>query len=216
MSKLSLLIFPLLFLLSCQSTDPTCTTGKEASCGDDEDTIFIPGPEDEPPTEAYLFDATVKFVNFNSSQQDKVLTAIELIKQVVATPEFKHRVVNYTYNGKKQFVDNKGLSNEEIYRILLDGKEDLLPEVDYQMDLELELYYSVKNTVGYTYPNTLRIWMNTKYFNNYTPAQVAGNLFHEWLHKLGFDHASSNTTGRSSSVPYAIGYLIEELAAKQR
>ena len=80
--------------------------------------------------------------------------------------------------------------------------------------LELELYYSSKNTVGYTYPNTVRIWMNTKYFTPYTPSQVAGNMFHEWTHKLGFEHATSYSIARDSSVPYAIGYLIRDLGKK--
>jgi hypothetical protein len=182
-----------------------------------------PSPEDPAPTpdtevslprEVYLFDAQVKFTNFDLDDQDKVNKAIEIIKTVVRSEEFRDRIVNFTYQGKKQFVDNKGLSNEQIYQILLDGKEDLLPVVDNEMDLDLELYYSWRSTVGYTYPNTLRIWMNTKFFNYYTPAEVAGNVFHEWTHKLGFDHASSYSTSRDSSVPYAIGYLMEELGKK--
>jgi hypothetical protein len=82
------------------------------------------------------------------------------------------------------------------------------------MDVELELYQNTSNTIGYTYPHTSRIWMNSKYFNKYTPVQVADNLFHEWLHKLGFDHAIKYTLRRNYSVPYAIGYLMEELAHK--
>ena len=79
------------------------------------------------------------------------------------------------------------------------------------MDFELELYYASRNTIGYTYPDVLRIWMNTKYFDSYTPSEVAGNVFHEWTHKLGFEHATTHSVSRDSSVPYAIGYLIKEL-----
>jgi hypothetical protein len=82
------------------------------------------------------------------------------------------------------------------------------------MDLELELYYSSRNTVGYTYPSGLKIWMNTKYFDVYTPAEVAGNVFHEWTHKLGFGHDSRYSVSRNSSVPYALGYIMEELGKK--
>jgi hypothetical protein len=173
--------------------------------------VAEPTPDDVVPNEAFLFDSRVEFVNFDRSAEDKVHRALEIIKRVVASSEFKSRVLNYTYQGKKQFVDNRGYTNGQIYQILLNGREELLPELDHEMDLELELYYSSRSTVGYTYPNTLRIWMNTRFFNSYTPAQVAGNIFHEWLHKLGFDHASSYSVARDSSVPYAIGYLIEEL-----
>ena len=53
--------------------------------------------------------------------------------------------------------------------------------------------------------------MNTKFFNPYTPAEVAGNIFHEWTHKLGFDHDVIYTSERNATVPYALGFLIREL-----
>lgn len=174
----------------------------------------LPEPEGEVPEEAYHFDASVKFMNFDTDQAKKVETAIDIIKKVIASAEFRTHVLNFTYNGKRTFVDNGGLTNEQIYLKLLKGAEKLLPEENYEMDLELELYYSSKSTVGYTYPNTVRIWMNTKFFNVFTPAQVAGNVFHEWTHKLGFDHASSYSVSRDSSVPYALGYLMRDLGKK--
>jgi len=219
MKKIILFCSTLLFLVSCE---------KPTECGDE--TIAAastvencPVPDELPddntdvdesedlPSEAYLFDATVNFTNFESVDQDKVFSAIEIIKKVIGSKEFRSRVLNFTYEGEKKFVDNNGFTNEQIYQILLSGKEELLPVVDNQMDLELELYYSWRSTVGYTYPDTLKIWMNTKFFDSYTPAEVAGNIFHEWTHKLGFSHASSYSVSRDSSVPYAIGYLIEEL-----
>ncbi|MES2526084.1 MAG: hypothetical protein V4598_03320 [Bdellovibrionota bacterium] len=188
----------------CQSPDP-----------EDPDTDPtpepLPHPEGEVPEEASTFEASIKFVNFEVEQEEKVHKAIDIIKKVIASDEFRTRVINYQYNGNQAYVDNKGLTNEEIYLKLLKGVETLIPEEDYEMDLELELYYSSKNTVGYTYPNTVRIWMNTKYFTPYTPTQVAGNIFHEWTHKLGFDHASTYSIARDSSVPYAVGYLIRDL-----
>lgn len=209
--------FLLLFLLSCQTPSENCVAQNQNSCPEtpeapgSQDNIFLPSPEDMPPSEAYIFDAQINYVNFTVQDQQKVEKAIDIIRAVITSPEFKHRIINYTFEGNRAFVDNKGLSNEEIYQILLNGKEDLIPEIDYEMDLELELYYSSKNTVGYTYPNTTRIWMNTKYFNVFTPAEVAGNIFHEWTHKLGFDHATYYSVARDSSVPYAIGYLIRDL-----
>lgn len=159
-------------------------------------------------------DARIHLVNFPQEQEEKVHKAVELIKKVVASPEFKDRIVNHTYEGKKTFVDNKGYTNEQIYQLILDGSETMVPGKNGRMDVELELYQQSTNTIGYTYPNTTRIWVNTKYFNKYTPVQVADNLFHEWMHKLGFDHALKYSKSRNYSVPYAIGYLVEELAAK--
>jgi hypothetical protein len=166
------------------------------------------------PSFAKVFDAQIKMVNFPQLQEAKVHKAIELIKKVVLSSEFKERVLSHTYEGKKSYVDNKGLTNEEIYQLIIDGPETLRPEKNSQMDVELELYTNSSNTIGYTYPNTTRVWVNTKYFNTYTPVQIADNLFHEWLHKLGFDHAVKYSKSRNYSVPYAIGYLVEELAMK--
>jgi hypothetical protein len=173
-----------------------------------------PDPGEDLPHEAFIFDAKVNFFGFERSQEDKALRAIEIIKKVIASSEFRARVLNFTHQGKKEFVDNKGLTNAQIYQVLLDGQEDLLPVVDNEMDLELELFYTWRDTVGYTTPGALRIYMNTKFFNPYTPSQVAGNLFHEWTHKLGFEHAQTYTISRDSSVPYALGFIVAELGKK--
>lgn len=163
--------------------------------------------------QALDWSADIYFVNFSAAQESKVDKAVSLMKKVIASKTFKDKIINHTYNGKKTFVDNNGLTNTQIYQKLLDGAEKMgNTSKNNTMDVELELYYAATSTVGYTYPNSTRIWMNTKYFNNYTPIKVAGNLTHEWLHKLGFGHASSYSTSRNYSVPYAIGYLMEELA----
>lgn len=166
------------------------------------------------PLSGFSFDAQIQMINFPQEQEAKVHLAVDLIKKVVTSPEFKERIIAHTFEGKKGFVDNRGLSNEEIYQIILDGSETLKPGKNGRMDVELELYENPSRTIGYTYPHTSRIWMNTKYFNKYSPVQVADNLFHEWLHKLGFDHALKYSKSRNFSVPYAIGYLVEELATK--
>lgn len=166
------------------------------------------------PTEALTFDVNAMMMNFSKTQAEKIHDASKLIKKVIASQEFKNRVLNFTYEGKKQFVDNAGLSNEQIYKKILLASEEMLPYGNNNvMDLELELYTDLEaNTIGYTYPDIVRVYMNTKYFNRFLPHQVADNMIHEWLHKLGFEHAVEPTPSRSSSVPYAIGYLVKELA----
>lgn len=163
------------------------------------------------PTEAYTFDANISFYNVSRTQEAKFLKAIDLIKQVVATEEFRSRIINHSYGGKKTFVDNGGYTNYEIYRKILYGAETLQRSMDNEMDMEVQLYTAFNSTVGYTYPSSKRIWVNTKYFNVYNAAQVARNLFHEWLHKLGFKHAVSYSTSRRYSVPYAIGDIVEDI-----
>lgn len=227
MTKFLLFACLFVFFISCNQ-NPDCATQDTIQKAEDNSTVVCPVPDPEPtpdpdpapgtgedvPNEALTFDTDVSLFKFERDDEDKVLKALEIIKKVVASTEFRDKVLNYSYDGKKQFVDNKGLTNAQIYQKLLDGKEDLRPVVDNQMDLELELYYSWTSTVGYTTPGELRIYMNTKFFDPYTPSQVAGNVFHEWIHKLGFDHAQSYSVSRDSSVPYAIGYLIRDLGKK--
>lgn len=234
--KNTLMLFGLLFVLvACDPKEEACTkqvaqaetaegnleTSK--NCVPDEDTdgevVDVPAIEDpldsEVPFAASLFSASISFTNFKSADIDKVYEAIEKIQLIVRTSEFKKRVLNHTYQGVKQFVDNNGLTNEEIYQKLLNGSEELKPIINNKMDLDLELYsnYST-STVGYTYPNTLKIWMNRKFFDQYDSSQVARNVFHEWTHKLGFGHDSSATSRRPYSVPYGLGTIIQEMASE--
>jgi hypothetical protein len=163
------------------------------------------------PTAAYTFDTNINFVNTTTTQQAKFDKAIEMIKAVVATEEFRSRVLNHTYNGKKTYVDNGGYTNAQIYQMILDGAEKLQSSKNNTMDMEVELYYAATTTVGYTYSNSKRIWVNTKYFETNAVGGVASNLFHEWLHKLGFGHAVSYSTSRDYSVPYAIGRIVSSI-----
>lgn len=191
----------------CDSTTRVCSSNSQLMPEEGDDEV----PEHGVPTNATTFDTNLSLRKFSADQEDKVLEAAELIRQVVASEEFKDAVLNHTYNGQKTFVDSQGLTNAQIYNKFLQGAEKLTPAKNNAMDVELELYYENTTTIGYTYPNTRRIWMNTKYFDRYTAAQVAGNLTHEWLHKLGFGHASSSTASRPYSVPYAIGYIMVRL-----
>jgi hypothetical protein len=215
MGKSLVFIFLLCFFVSCNEN----CQNQSAEVQEQNANCPIPTPDPDPdpipdgdvPNEALTFDVNYVLTNFDRGSEDKLLKAIEIIKKVIGSNEFRSKVLNFTFQGKKQFFENKGLSNEEIYQKLLDGREDLKPDVDNQMDLELELYYSWTSTVGYTTPGAMKIYLNSKFYNPFTPSEVAGNVFHEWTHKLGFEHATNYSKERDSTVPYAIGYLIRDL-----
>ncbi len=210
------LVLSLMLLVSCQSIRPSRSTQKEQEKNNGlmaQRRDISSTQKQEIPDLAATWDTRIHFVNFTPVQEEKVRQAVDILKKVIATKEFKERLINFTYKGKKQFVDSAGRTNEEIYQMILDGAERIGDtSKNNTMDVELELYHQATKTIGYTYPNTVRIWMNKKYFNRYTPLKVADNLMHEWMHKLGFSHETSWSRDRDYSVPYAIGYLIEELA----
>ncbi|HXH30290.1 MAG TPA: fibronectin type III domain-containing protein [Bacteriovoracaceae bacterium] len=164
------------------------------------------------PEAAGTFDTNVKIYNATSSMTSKIRAAEEHIKRIIASEVFRDAVLNHTYRGVKKFVDNEGLSNEQVYQKILEGAEYLNRDKNNTMDLEVEMYYERSSTVGFTYPNSRKIYANTKYYNDYSPASISGNLMHEWLHKLGFSHASSYSVSRDYSIPYAIGSILSDLA----
>lgn len=207
MKKEILLLLLLLLNASC---------GPSSSSNEENEQYFtgIHSVNDPLPNEALTFGASIAFINLTNTQQDKMLRAIEIIKKVVATEEFREKVLNHTYKGVKTYIDNGGYNNSQIYQKILDAAEALTPYKNNYMDAEVELYYASTNVIGYTYPNTQRIWINTKYFDVYTPAGIAHNLFHEWMHKLGFGHAQSWSESRDYSVPYALGNLVGEIGKK--
>ncbi len=165
------------------------------------------------PTLALTFDTNIATYNMTSSQEAKIQKAEYKIKKVIASDAFRTRVLNFTFNGAKKFNNNNGLTNAQIYQKILDGAENFKTAKNNAMDLNIKVYYENTSTVGYTTPASSYINMNTKFFNTYTSTQVTRNMMHEWLHKIGFDHATFYSVSRDSSVPYAIGKIMEELAA---
>ena len=165
------------------------------------------------PTEALTFDFNIKTVQMHRTHEEKLQRAVELLREVFASPEFRKRILKHRYQGRLGFYLNRGLSNIDIYHLILNGTERLYPISNNAMDVEIELYADFESRVlGFTLPRSKRIWMNKKYFLKFSSAEIAANLTHEWLHKLGFDHEKERTGMRLYSVPYAIGYIVKELA----
>lgn len=155
--------------------------------------------------------------NFTEADKVKVYKAVEILETVMNSQEFKERIYNFTFKGQKTFHQNNGLSNKDIYAQLMTGEEVLMPNSVGIMNFDLSLYRS-KNpwskVKGYTKPDTMRIWMNKKYFrqSSWTSINVAGNMAHEWVHKMGFGHDYRHNADRPYTVPYAVGYIVGEIA----
>ena len=157
--------------------------------------------------------------NFNASELEHLERSRAALEKAVNSEEFKQKVIHFTYQGQETYVQNNGLTNLQIYNQIMQGAEQT-PQVtpaNQTMDLFVSLYtsgYFGRNVIGYTDPTVPTIFMNTYFYDSATPAGTAGNMMHEWMHKLGFDHDYNSTARRPSSVPYAVGYIAEDLAAK--
>ncbi len=156
--------------------------------------------------------------NFNSSDLKKLERIVEIVDAVVNSTTFRDRVLNFTYKNQKRFYQNGGLNNEQIYTALMSGMEKFpSPSVaDQTMQVNIRLFapsFFQRNVIGYTRPNTKIISINRNFFRKSKEYDIAGNLVHEYLHKIGFSHDTYYSRARDSSVPYAIGYIVRDLGA---
>jgi hypothetical protein len=161
------------------------------------------------------------------NEKEKLELAANHIVDCINSDEFKDWCLgfNYSYTDctgslwwkkcQKVIVNhfnwNDGLSNEQVYNKLMSGSEHLSPNADAEMDITLVIDRRNKRGVlGYTYPNSYKQWIYSWFLSSSSYRDVAGNIFHEYCHKLGFDHAYKFHTTRQYTIPYACGYLVRD------
>ena len=161
----------------------------------------------------YLRVVPEKVEGFSADYQPTLDASFDVLERVVNSETFKERVLNFrNAQGERAFASNNGKTNEEIYEIFMEGREKLLQDTPGEMNLYLKRYNKWwSKVIGWTNGNINTIHLNWKFYKNYEPNNIASNLAHEWTHKIGFDHKSA---AEHDSAPYAIGYIVEELARK--
>jgi hypothetical protein len=140
------------------------------------------------------------------------MSCLPLLQKNVNGNKFKDRICEIPKGG---FTDCT-LSGIEVYNIFMRGRQVGEITEDFEMDIDLTIYSArFSSTVGYTYPSTVKTWINRKFFSVYTTAEICGNISHEYCHKLGFAHKSKWSKSRDMSVPYFIGYLIAQIIEEE-
>lgn len=158
------------------------------------------------------------FTNATPEDVTRVTQALKLLEGVVNNPAFKDRVLNMTYKiGKDTFqgYTQTEMTPTQILQDIEKGQENYQGGSEGVIDLFLDSYYQRSSTVGYTSVSDKFIHMNRYIQGSYTSAQTAGNIFHEWMHKIGYDHSSRNNVYRPHSVPYKLGYMVAEMVASK-
>ena len=161
----------------------------------------IPVPEDA--TFGKLRIEINGMVNFSEKERVKFLSAVDIGNKILNSYEFKEMVFGGTY------VENRGMTGKQIWELICTGKDLYNQESDNDIDVFVTMYHNFwTGTVGYTYPNTFKTWMNRKFFSS--EPSILGNVIHESMHNFGFQHVNQNT--RLESVPYKLGYFARDLA----
>jgi hypothetical protein len=146
-------------------------------------------------------------------QEKNIHDALIAMEEVINSEEFRERVLNY--RDGKGFTTTK-LTPAEVYATIMKGKEKLegeMTEGEINFDVKRWRFFYRYSVVAESDPgktNTIRT--SEWFYSRYDAAEIAGNLTHEWIHLLGFTHANAND---HDSVPYAVGYIMRELAKNQ-
>lgn len=164
-------------------------------------------------------------INFSEEQLTILRKLLLEVCPMFTDERFREAVCNYSwvetyrkwfkkYSIPHNTYQGTNLTNEQVYEKLISGADSINPIQDRDIDISLTLYFKNNSVIGYTYPSTTMIWVNSKFFNYRLKtregrAGVVANIVHEYMHKVGFDHSYKWTAVRQHSVPYAVGNIAE-------
>lgn len=154
----------------------------------------------------YLSVRLHEFTNATSDDLTHIDNALRLIEEVVNLESFRGEIA------KRKFSQTK-MKGPEVLASILKAHEFYASAGEGVIDLNLDMFEENSSTVGYTSPKDPFMHLNRFFHRNYSAAETAGNIFHEWLHKIGHTHTKWNWKNRENSVPYALGYRLAELAS---
>lgn len=167
MKKILLMLVVLGFVTACQPNN-----GNEVSTNNDTTT----DTSAQVPVDASTFETNISTEGMSVEQEMEIRKAEDIIKIVVASEEFKARILNHTVNGVKTFLGNNGLTNEEIYQKILEAAEDGNLTKDNVMDLAIELIpqkSTLASRIFKIIAGVKKIFFFLNLFQNTTPAGIA-------------------------------------------
>lgn len=109
------------------------------------------------------------------------------------------------------YMHNNGYSGIEILKMIKTGADDEKGTIDGVIDLDIEGFDSLSNTIAYTYLKTSRTYFNTKYIREFSKDGIDGEgemlaaILHEYMHRA-FSFTHPWYVDKSKSVPYQIQY----------
>ena len=141
-----------------------------------------------------------RLAGFSAKELEKFLNAFELCKLVMSTEAFRFAVE------QSKFTDTKA-TGAFVYHQLMGANHTVNFQIStppwYKRWLTKEIAREVTG-VG--------VIFNRDKFMNRDLASLASTIAHEICHTASYTHTFWESPLRNGSVPYKIGYMVEELA----
>lgn len=158
----------------------------------------------------------VRLISYFDYEKKRTLKIGQLMETVLNSREFRDRVLAHEWNGAKQYADNDGLTNEEIYHRIREAVEYDNPDGrPYVMELVHRIgrpwFCAWRKAIGYTVFGSPLITTYYCKYHRMTDADLGGHFTHEWMHRIGFVHDFHLTAKRPYSVPYGVGRIAGEI-----
>lgn len=159
---------------------------------------------------------TVKAINLDGSKlntkvrRDKAQkVALELLR-IFQSNMFRQLILGMNIRwrqGCSAGCGLKDLTNEQIYDLIMTGREEWNQLADYELDLLVDDFYKPTSTVGYMNPGRPQIFVNTKFFDSMSRRRCGSNFAHEYMHTLGARHSGPKYR---ESIPYYMNDVYEK------
>lgn len=136
----------------------------------------------------------------STAELEKINAAVQGLEKILNSDRFKIELL------LAKMTETNGLTNQQVYDKIMAGDQVINGDEMGVLDFNLVLYRkSWSKVVGYTFTNSMTIWVNRKYFS--TPKSISENIGHELMHQLGFFHNKIWST----SVPYTMNRIVGKL-----
>lgn len=188
----SSILLLLLFLVSCGTT-----TVKKPVPAPVDVTPVVTEPTE--PVKQVPFLEVTEYSGYNKGSVEKLKKAVAKVNETIASQCFEDFMIDRAIKkpGRKYTLHTTGgRTAKEVVDHLRSNTAKI----------RLQYYWSRKKVIGYTYPNTDKIWTNWRYYAGATVCNRGSNLGHEGSHKAPFKygHTFKATYSRPWSVPYSI------------
>jgi len=138
-----------------------------------------------------------KMRDLSEKNQKLIIRTCEMATPVLNWRVWEERIMRQDYR------EDKGKSGAHILSLIKTGADDPSKNPDGDIDLDITGFFRLSSTIGYTYLNSYRTWVNRRFLDKFSEAELFGHIMHELMHRaFGFTHRI-----HKGSVPYVVGYV---------